>query len=165
MKLKDTLKRPAVVWTGLALILIIGALLVPIEWVRSVNDLVGESDPSADVFSTELAGIDQALAAGEPVQLSDHKLVEIRAHLQTRRLSKAGPMTHDDVVEATKILREFNAQIASQELKGSRDALRNERNRRLAEAFPRLDPAKIDRELTKLRAQLKSAKRSHEEPR
>jgi hypothetical protein len=158
MNLKDTLKRPAVLWTGLALILLIGALLVPIEWVRSVNDLVGEDDQSADVFSSDIARIDQALQDGKPIDVSDQKLREMRPHLQVRRLTKAGPMNHDDVIEATEIFREYNAQIATQELEGSRDALRSARDRKLAEAFPRLDPAKIDQELAQLRAQLQKAK-------
>lgn len=157
MDIKDTLKRPAVVWTGLALLLIIGALMVPIEWVRSVGDFLGEEEQATDVFSDDIAGVDKALAAGEPVELSDERVAEMRPHLQVRRLASTGPMTHDDVVEATKLMREFNAQIAAQELEGSKDALRKERNRRLAEAFPRLDSSKIGPALAQLNAQLETA--------
>lgn len=154
MDIKETLKRPAVVWTGLALLLIIGALMVPIEWVRSVNDLLGEEEQASDVFSDDIAGVDKALAQGKSVELSNARLAEMRPHLQVRRLASTGPMTHEDVVEATKLMREFNAQIAAQELEGSKDALRNERNRRLAEAFPRLDASKIGPALAELNAQL-----------
>ena len=158
MDIKDTLKRPAVIWTALTVILIIGALMVPIDWVRSVGGIFGESEQAADVFSDPVARVDKAIAAGEPVEISDEKLQQMRPHLQVRRLSQAGPMTHDDVVEATKIMREFNAQIADQKLEGSKQALRNERNRRLAEAFPRLDRAKIEKELDRLKEELRGAK-------
>lgn len=158
MDIKDTLKRPAVIWTALALILIVGALMVPIEWVRSVGGIFGDSEQATDVFSDPVARVDQALAKGEPVEVSADKLEQMRPHLQVRRLSQAGPMTHDDVVEATRMMRNFNAQIAAQELEGSKDALRNERNRRLAEAFPRLDQAKIDRALAGLEGELREAK-------
>ncbi|QDG50654.1 hypothetical protein FIV42_07885 [Persicimonas caeni] len=158
MDIKDTLKRPAVMWTALALILIIGALMVPIEWVRSVGDFLGEEEQATDVFSDSVAGVDKALAAGASVEMSDARLAEMRPHLQVRRLATTGPMTHEDVVEATEMMRDFNAQIASQELEGSKEALRNERNRRLAEAFPRLDAAKIGPTLAELNSQLETAK-------
>ncbi len=157
MDLKQTLERPAVVWTALTILLIIGALMVPIEWVQSVGGIFGEPEQTTDVFSDDVARVDKALAEGEPVEASDETLAQMRPHLQVRRLATTGPMTHDDVVEATKMMRDFNAQIASQELKGSKEALRNERNRRLAKAFPRLDAAKIDPTLAELREQLQTA--------
>lgn len=157
MKLKETLKRPAVIWTGLTIILIVGALLVPMDVVRSFGDILGEPETRTDAFSDEAARIDEALAQGNYDAVDPADIRPLLADIQVRRLLKTGPMTAEEVRRATELMAEFNTEIASQELEGSRDALRAERNRRLVERFPRLDPAKIDAQLAELRAQLERA--------
>jgi hypothetical protein len=135
--------------------------------VRSVGGIFGESTYSkkVDAFSEKVARVDEALDSGAPLpeELGEdaaaraEELEAMRVHLQVRRLTRTGPMTHEDVTEASAIFKEFNPQIAGQKLEGSRQALRSERTRRLLEAMPRLDGAAIERELTKLREQIAAA--------
>ncbi len=154
MNFRGTFKRPAVMWTALAFMLLMAALFVPVKWVETVQSVVGEPAPAVDAFTPAVARVDKALAAGEAPGVGQKKLVEFTPHLQVRRLMNAGPLTHEEVRKATKMLREFDAEIASQKLAGSREAVRHERNRRLAKAFPRLDAQKLARELSKLRGEL-----------
>lgn len=157
MQIKRTLKRPAVIWTGLTILLIIGALLVPMDWVDSFGDILGEPEPSDDAFSEEVARIDDALREGDDPQVDRERIAELIIPLQIRRLLDTGPMTAGEVREATDMLEEYNGQIASQEKQGSRDAVRSERTKQLAKAFPRLDREAIDAELEALRDDLRQA--------
>lgn len=157
MDIKQTMKRPAVVWTGLTILLIIGALLVPMEWVDSFGDFLGEAEPRHDAFSEEVAAIDEDLAEERELDVSAERLDKLVVHLQARRLLDAGPMTAGQMREATEILAEYNRQLATQREEGSREAIRNERNRQLAEAFPRLDDDKLAAELEGLRDDLRRA--------
>ncbi|MFW5966323.1 MAG: hypothetical protein ACOCV2_02340 [Persicimonas sp.] len=157
MEIKRTLKRPAVVWTGLTILLIIGALLVPMEWVDSFSNFLGEPEPSEDAFSEEVARVDEALREGEDPQVDGARIADLAIPLQIRRLLDTGPMTAGEVREATEMLEEYNGQIASQKQRGSRDAVRSERNKQLTEAFPRLDREAIDAQLEALRDDLRQA--------
>jgi hypothetical protein len=159
MSIKAIMKRPVVMWTGLAIIVLVGAMLVPIEWVESVENLLGEPTEDTSVFSTDVGEVDRALREGEAVDVDADTLREMRPNLQVRRLLETGPMTSQEVRRAGELVEEFNRDIATQELEGSRQALRNERNRRLAEAFPRLDADQIGAELDRLDAQLDAAQR------
>lgn len=157
MSIKAITKRPVVMWTGLAIIVLLGAMLVPIEWVKSVENLLGEPAEDTTVFSADVGDVDRALSAGEPVEVDDDALREMLPNLQVRRLLNAGPMTSQEVRRAGELVEEFNRDIATQKMEGSRQALRSQRNRRLAEAFPRLDADQIGEELDKLDAQLEAA--------
>lgn len=164
MKFREIFKRGSLGWGALAFILIVGAMLVPIDWVRSFGGVFGAAQTAkVDAFSDEVVAVDDALEAGTP--LSDEMLVnegekleEIRVFLQVRRLTRAGPITVGGMNKAADILREFNPQIAQQTLEGSREALRRERNRRIHASSPRLDADAIGRELQILREQIAAAK-------
>ncbi len=157
MNLKRTLKRPALLWTALALLVLLGALLVPLEWVDQVGDFIGEQGSETSAFAEDVARVDGALRAGEDPGVSNEELRLMLPHLQLRRMLDTGPMTAGEVNEATELLVEFNAQIASQEKEGSRQALRKQRNRELADKFPRLDDEKLSDALEELREQLENA--------
>lgn len=163
MKVREIFRRGTLGWGVLAFILIVGAMLVPIDWVRSVGGVFGASQVAkVDAFSDEVIAADDALEAGAP--LSDEMLVNegqelesIRVFLQVRRLTRAGPITVGGMNKAADIFREFNPQIDSQTLDGSREALRRERNRRIYASSPRLDEDAIPRELEILREQIAAA--------
>lgn len=147
--------RPTLFWGSLAGILILLALVVPAEWTTTFSGLLGEEqNPQVQAWSDPVDRVDKRLRAGEALEVSDSELDELRPHLQVRRLYEAGPLNVEDARDAEAILRDFDARIAAQKLEGSKDALRNERNKQLADALPRLDRDKIDRVLTTLRDQL-----------
>ncbi|MFP4600731.1 MAG: hypothetical protein ACLFVJ_20925 [Persicimonas sp.] len=154
MNLKSTLKRPAVLWTALALLVLLGALLVPMDWIDQVGDFIGEQGSETSAFAEDVARVDKSLREGEDPGASTEELRRMLPHLQVRRMLDAGPMTASEVNEATELLAEFNAQIASQKQEGSRQALRKQRNLELADKFPRLDRQKLADALAELRGQL-----------
>jgi|GEM_PF-6729231 len=164
MKITQRFQRGTLGWGLLAFILIMGAMLVPIEWVRSVGGVFGAPRVAAmDAFSDEVAAVDNALENGAP--LADEMLVNegeklesIRVFLQTRRLTHTGSITVEGMNRAVDIFREFNPQIDAQTLEGAREALRRERNRRIIESSPLLDEDAVAHELQKLRAQIAAAK-------
>ncbi|MGM0558012.1 MAG: hypothetical protein ACQEVA_16625 [Myxococcota bacterium] len=154
------IKHPALFWGGLAGLLVIMALLVPTEWTAPFADLLGEEqNPKVGAWNDRTDAIDQKLRAGEPLDLTDAELAEVRADLQVRRLFEAGPMNVEDARKAESIFRDFNQRIAAQELPGSRDALRAERNKQLAQALPRLDREEMEAALEKLREQIRASRR------
>lgn len=154
----NAIKRPALFWTVLAGMLILLALVVPKDWTDRFSSMLGEEqNPQVGAWSDEVDRVDQKLRAGEPLELSEGEFRELRPHLQVRRVYEAGPMNVEDAREAEAIFRDFNTRIAGQELEGSRDALRSERNKQLAEALPRLEREKLDAALAKLRRQLEAS--------
>jgi hypothetical protein len=153
------MKHPTLFWGGLAGLLVIMALLVPTKWTAPFADLLGEEqNPKVAAWNDENDSLDAKLRAGEPVELTDEELARVKVDLQVRRLYDAGPMNVEDAREAEAIIRDFNQRIAGQELEGSRDALRQERNKQLAEALPRLQRDDIDAALAKLREQIAASR-------
>jgi hypothetical protein len=154
----NAIKRPALFWTVLAGMLILLALVVPKEWTNTFSGLLGEEqNPKVGAWSDRVDRIDARLRAGEPIDLSDEEMRELLPHLQVRRLYGAGPLNVEDAREAEALFRDFNRRIAGQELEGSRDALRNERNKQLAEALPRLEREELDAAMAKLHRQLEAS--------
>lgn len=164
MKLTERFERGTLGWGLLAFILIMGAMLVPIDWVRSVGGVFGAPRAVAmDAFSDEVARVDDALERGTPLAHDmlvneGEKLEVMRVYLQARRLTHAGSISVEGMDKAVDIFREFNPQIDAQTLDGAREALRRERTRRLVASSPLLDPDAVARELQRLRAQIAYAK-------
>ena len=156
MKAKSPFKRPTLMWTALALLLLLAALLVPQSWTKPVSNFFGEPESTIDPYVESVERVDRALANGRAVDLSRAKLERMLPYIQARRRTRAGPMSAGEVREAVDILQEFDRKIDLQKLEGSREALRAERNRRLAKAFPRLNADKIAQELETLRGQVQS---------
>lgn len=155
---RSAIKRPALFWTILAGILILLAITVPTDWTNSFSSLLGEEKPEQlRPWGDRVDAIDETLRAGEPLELSESELDRLRPHLQVRRLYEAGPLNVEDARDAEKIFRDFSGRIERQELEGSKDALRQERNKQLARELPRLDKADIDRALQTLREQLRAS--------
>lgn len=163
MAFKDLLRARTFGWSLLAFVLLVTAMLVPIEWVRSTAGIFGAAQSQkVDAFSPETAHLDQLLERGEPwpapkrgadaaAQMPSAETMFIL--VQLRRLTRAGPLPSTDMQRAQKILQEFNPQIAQQTHAGSRNALKTERNRRLVAALPRLNEEKVATELERLDAQ------------
>lgn len=166
MKVTDIFKRGTLGWSLLAFILIVGAMLVPIDWVRSVGGIFGATHAAkVDAFSDEVAAADTALEEGAPLAAEllandGQKLEAMRPLLQVRRLTRTGAVSVPQMSEAADIFREFNPQIANQTLEGSSQALRRERNRRVHEVAPHLDIEAMPRELETLRQQIAAAKQN-----
>ncbi|MFU8804013.1 MAG: hypothetical protein ACNA8W_09420 [Bradymonadaceae bacterium] len=133
-------------WAGIA-ILILAAIYAPI----SRPDIPDETTDvfRMDAFSPLVTRVDEQLRHGEDLEISPQELSVMRPILQSRRLINTGPMAAHELTEAVEIFREYRPQIDSQEAEGSKQAVRAYRNRKLTEAFPRLDEEKITEELTR----------------
>lgn len=151
-------KRPALFWTALVAILFILALLVPTDWTESFAHIF-ESEPANKMtaWSDPVDRVDARLREGKQLELSAAELDRMLPLLQVRRLYDAGPMNVQNAERAEAIFREFQSRIEAQELDGSREALRTERNDRIARALPRLDREKMAASLQELREQLADA--------
>lgn len=146
-------KSSKILWLCLGLFLF-AAILIPASWT-SIN--LGGAPP-LDAFSTEIAQLDDLLDNNKSLSPENQQSLEARlALVQTRRLLRAGKMSSNETRQATKLLQQWQPQIASQSHEGSRATMRHARNDALATQFPRLDPQAITRELDLLDTQLPSA--------
>lgn len=152
MKLKNI--NPALMlWAGVALLLL-AAIYAPVSRPDIPDEAV--DIVRMDAFSPRVIEIDEKLRRGEPLALSALELRQIEPIVQSRRLLTTGPMTMVDLRVAVDVLRDFQLQLDGQQGEGSREAIRNHRDRVLAERFPRLDKDKIARVLTELQGELEA---------
>lgn len=132
------------------------ALLLPVETAEDIGAIFGERPaPVQGVFTEETARLDEALDAGEPVEVA--RVRALRHELMLRRVLRAGPMSEGHLRQAREILVELDAQLAMEAHPGGRAALRRATARRLARRFPRLDAAALERELEVFAAQYERA--------
>lgn len=149
------IKRPALFWTIMAGILVILALFIPRDWTSVFSTMFGERPAERlGAWSDPIDELDARLRAGEALAVDEARWREVRPLVQVRRLYDVGPMNVASARRAEAIFREFNPRVDAQTRPGSRDALRAERDRRLAEALPRLDPGELRDALATLRAQV-----------
>lgn len=137
--------------------LIIGAMFVPYDWTRPIEDLYSVEAPAKDAYSPELADLSRALERGAPLPMSRAEFSRHIPQIQVRRLTRAGPMTASDMGEAVELLRELEARIAVEETEGSKDAMRRFRTRSVVEKFTRLDSDEVAVQLDALDRQLELA--------
>lgn len=140
-----------------AFVLIIGAMVVPDDWIRPIENLYSVQAPAKDAYSVEVADLSAALEAGDPVAVSREELLKHLPQIQARRLTRAGPMTAKDMGEAVETLRDFQGRIAVEKTEGSKDAMRRFRDSSLAEELPRVSAEAITRELEMLDRQVELA--------
>lgn len=152
MKLKN-LDPALMLWAGVALLLL-AAIYAPISRPDIPDEAV--DIVRMDAFSPLVIEIDRKLGQGKPVALSALELRQIEPIVQSRRLLTTGPMTTVDLRVAVDVLRDFQLQLDSQEKEGSREAIRNHRNRVLSERFPRLDADKLALVLAELQDELEA---------
>lgn len=126
--------KKQVLGTGaIVLALCVVGLLLPTEWIDRIGELFGTDRPSTTAFSPRVVEADEALENGGTAD------PEVEALVLARRLTRAGPMTSEQIERAAEIWR------ASAE---EPDVVA-----KLAAEFPRLDPAKIAQEIARFRIQ------------
>ncbi len=136
-------------WLGLGLFLF-ASVLLPASWTSFGEGVT----PPLDVFSTEIVQLDKILDSEDALPSVDEQTLRTRLiFVQTRRLLRTGPMSSEESRLATKILQEWQPQIASQANPGSRNVLRQARNDVLIKEFPRLDARRLAQELDTVDAQ------------
>lgn len=154
--------RPAFFWAALAMLLFLGAMLVPTEWTRAVGSLLDPTaNPEITAFSPSIARTDRSLRSGRPPEVSAERLEQLTPYLKARRLSRLGPMTEPDVEQAVEMFEEMKAQTGPDMDPGARRSLTNHYIDEILDAFPRLrqttSPADIRRMLDRLDQQLEEA--------
>lgn len=123
--------------TGLVVIALCGvAIFIPADWLTRIGQLFGTNDAArTDAFTGEVAALDAALERGDASSAP-----QLEPYVAARRLTRAGPMTPDEVAEAAQIWRSTSTEPDLIE--------------RLAARFPRLDATKVATEIDALRQQL-----------
>lgn len=147
-------------WLGLGLLLF-AAILMPASWTSFGQGVT----PPLDVFSKEIAQLDYVLDNEDTLPVHDEQTLKNQViYVQARRLLRAGPMSSEESRLATKILQEWQLQIAAQSHEGSLATMRRARNDALATQFPRLNKAVIADELNLVDAQFLAArnKKAHD---
>ncbi len=136
-------------WLGLGLFLF-AAIVLPASWTSFGPGIT----PPVDVFSQQIVQLDNILDNEETLPAVDEQTLKTHViYVQTRRLLRAGPMSSEESRLATKILQEWQPQIASQAHEGSRTTMRRARNDALTTQFPRLNPDRLAQELDAVDAQ------------
>jgi hypothetical protein len=131
--------RPAFFWAALAMLLFLGAMLVPTEWTQAVGSLLDPTaNPETTAFSPKVSTADRRLRTGEPLRASTEQLETWRPYLQARRISQLGPMTEPDIQTAVELFKEFRAQQQPNMSPGSREALLRHTIEELLDAVPPL---------------------------
>lgn len=129
------------------------ALFVPVGWLKSLQDMLPNEPVNVHAtFQKRTAQLDAQLEEQAP-ELPRAELERLRHDLMLRRILRAGPMSEPHMREATRMLEGFDHQLASEPTPAGKAALRHAHARKLAAAFPRLDPAQLTRELDLFAAQ------------
>ena len=153
-------------WSVLLALFALIAAVAPVDWAVGDGGLVGMERP-AGPFSERVAEVDRALHNGESVTIPAERLPKLRRLLQTRRLSRAGGMSQNDLRRAKGMLKEMALQMQRESSPDSKQAVRQLWYGRIAEAFPRLDREAMEGELERLRGQIAEhlkTERRHEAP-
>ena len=142
-------------WTGGFAAL---ALLVPsdvIERVQAVFDV--EPVHTEAPFTPEAARLDEALAAGAPIE--DRGSLKRRRHdVIIRRLVRhAGPLNGEEVRRIKLLLVEIDERAAQEERPAARAAWHVLRLKRLKEGYPRLSPHRTRQALEAFESQYAEA--------
>lgn len=141
----------------LAALLVVGALLVPGEWIVKVSQLYNTPESQVDAFDISVRQVDEALRKGAQLPVTRTQFRSIEPHLAARRLASIGKATAEELREAAKIFREYRQLIAREKLDGSKSAVRAVRNDALDRALPRVSRDAIEAELDKLQGQVDAA--------
>lgn len=120
---------------ALALGFVVAAYAIPDAWLGAVADAFGARERGPDAFSGEVAKADVELEAGERLLQP-----ELAPFIVARRLTRAGPMTADEVARAAELVRTAPDDATLLVW--------------IEREFPRLDIARVGDELRNVRAQL-----------
>lgn len=148
-------ERPLLFWSALLGLLGLIGLLVPVEWA-AVGDSGGLLDRPEQLhaFSERVVEIDDSLQNGQSVTVdADHEF-DLHLFLASRRLTRAGGMSHEEMKQAQGMLREMHVQLSREQTPAAKNSIRGMWLDRIVEEMPRLDRAEIDRELTNLHKQI-----------
>lgn len=152
--------RSTLLGGSVALGLIAAAALVPADWTEQlgITSLLGASAGPPGVFAQEVAQFDAWLSGAPGSTRPDvENAPSLVPHVQLRRVLRSGPMTSDEVRQATVLLEEFWQMERGQASQGSRQAVREERIRALAARHARLDAGRLAKELGALQSELERA--------
>jgi len=147
-------QRPLLFWSGLLAALAMVGLIVPVDWSPSgAKGLMNRPEP-LDAFSDRVVEIDRSLQNGETVEVDPRRALEIHLYLGTRRLVRAGEMSHSDMQRARHMLREMHAQLDREQSAAARRSVRQMWLDRIVEKIPRLDREQVGEELEMLHRQM-----------
>lgn len=148
-------ERPLMFWSALLGLLGLIGLLVPVEWAAVGNSggLLDRPD-RLHAFSERVVEIDESLQNRQSVTVdADHEF-DIHVYLASRRLTRAGGISHDEMKQAQRMLREMHRQLQRGQTPVAQKSIRGMWLDRIVEEMPRLDRAEVDRELINLHEQL-----------
>ncbi len=149
-------ERPLLFWSALLGMLAIVGMLLPVDWhVDAEGGLLGRAQP-LDAFSERIVEIDRALQEGRRVQVEAERAMDVHLYLASRRLVRAGDMSHDDMKRAQELLGEMHAQLRREQTPAAKESVRSMWLDRLVEHIPRLDRDEVDREIARLHEQLEA---------
>lgn len=141
-------ERPLLFWGAIFAVFGFALVLMPDEVSEHWRDPLDHRQMGP--FSKRVERIDFALRAGDAVALPGPVYRRMRALLQARRMSTKGGMSQSEVHRAVDLLRRRNRQVGRERSRGSRRAMRETWNRRLAETFPKIDLGDVRSALERL---------------
>jgi hypothetical protein len=156
--LPDILReRPLMFWAAVFMLIPLGALILPLDWANTGQTTFINADQGRlDAFAPRVVEVDRALRESESVEVATSEWRAIRPYLQARRLTRAGPMSQNDVQRAVDMFRRRNRRIAGESTPGSKRAVRSLWRETFADTFPRLEPDRIETVLKRLRRQIET---------
>ena len=145
---------------GLAVLFVAGAFLVPDSVLKSVSGLFGVREQEAVAFGHKATALDEALDNDSDISviLADSTIEELAPHVAVRRALRAGPMTADEVVRATRILERALSDLDVARDEAEKAEIWDRASRRLIEVCPRLDGKLLSQELETFYEQLTRAR-------
>ena len=153
-----SLNFPLLVLLGMFLLT---ALFVPVEWIQQLQELVKREPVQVhETFANKTAELDAMLERGEEVEVRD--LSRLKHDICLRRILRAGPMSEPHLEETKTLLLELEQQRAVETTVEGERTLERAFARKIAKRFPRLDEARLNKELSAFFDQYRAAtKRAH----
>lgn len=124
-----------IIWAVFGLLLL-AALIIPGS-SRSGDAPRPGGPPALDAFSSRVIEAELSLKDGQSLTAEEAR--ELEPYLKVRALTKAGPMTPEEMDDIAGLLRDYQAELEALPDPVSRQTLRNHRNRLLFDAHRRLD--------------------------
>lgn len=151
-------ERPLIFWSALLGLLGLIGLVVPVEWAAVDGGSGGLFDrpEQLDAFSKRVVEIDKSLQNGQSVTVEADREFDIHVYLASRRLTRAGGISHDEMKQAQGMLREMHLQLRREQTPAAKRSIRGMWLDRIVEEMPRLDRTEVDRELTNLHEQIEA---------
>lgn len=138
---------------ALAVLLCVGALMIPEAWLQPLRDNWGSSEPAAMAFHDATIRLDERLESGD-AELDEAAVRKLIPYVVARRLTRAGPLTSEQMEQIAQWWADAMARASEEGTDGAPEAHYVLVREKIVDEHPRLDPTRANAELDRFQEQL-----------